>query len=788
MDASSIFSRERFDLGTAGVGKWKIAWAEEPPYGVVTIADGEALGLAFAECVVPGCFENDLYELGVVPDPFFGTNPRKVNSFAEKQHVFYAKKFEYTKKEDAEAYLVFEGLDCFAEIYLNGRHAASTANMMIGHEMPADEFLFDGLNEVMVHIRPARDEAVKFEYPQLVDSLMINMESVYARKAAHMYGWDIMPRFISAGVFRPVYIEHKPIERFEEVYLKTVAASDGEAELILHYKFSGRLREKYQLKIEMSCGDSIIEKTIEPVFIAGKTRIAIKNPKLWRPSGRGEAHLYGVNIELMKDGARLDSARFKHGVRTVGLVRTSLTTSTMDGEFVFTVNGEKIFAKGTNWVPADAFHFRDRARIPAMLAMASDLGCNMIRCWGGNIYEDELFYDICDERGILVWQDFGMACSIYPQDDAFCKVIADEAEAVVKRLRSHACVALWSGDNECDQAYRWGISHADPNTNRLTRAILPEAVRVHDGSRPYIGSSPFIDADAAGADERYLTEAHLWGPRNYHKSAYYRNSLCHFVSEIGYHGCPSPVSLKKFISEAKLWPWEDNDEWTAHATAPLPGTYEYRVGLMAKQITELFTETPDNLADFAFASQAAQAEAKKFFIEMFRIAKWKRTGIIWWNLIDGWPQFSDAVVDYYFEKKLAYNFIKNSQQSVCVMLGEPDGWEQDVVLSNDTRSDVTIECTITDAGSGEKVFNGAFTARADSSVIIGRLPYRRNLKRMYTIEWTTGAAGAAGATGAGGVTGATGAGGVNHYLAGQPPFELSEYKKLLEAAGIIPAR
>ena len=170
--------------------------------------------------------------------------------------------------------------------------------------------------------------------------------------------------------------------------------------------------------------------------------------------------------------------------------------------------------------------------------------------------------------------------------------------------------------------------------------------------------------------------------------------------------------------------------------------------------------------DFAFASQVVQAEAKKFFIERFRMAKWKRTGILWWNLIDGWPQFSDAIVDYYFNKKLAYEVIKNCQQDVCVMLGEPDAWHQDVVFVNDTRTDKRINCEITDVEQGEVVFSGSFTAKADASVVVGKIPYMRNKQRLFVMRWTGDASGA------------------NHYLAGQPPFLLADYRKLLAASGL----
>jgi beta-mannosidase len=755
--------RERIDLN----GAWKVAWTEAPP-DAATMAEGIAAGLVFHDCKVPGCIETDLHALGVLPDPFFGMNPLAVNEFTQKLHVFYAKAFTYSSKDGFDPFLVLEGVDCFADIYLNGEEADWLGNALIEHDLDISEYLRDGTNELFIHIRPAREEATHFEYPQMLYALKINMESVYVRKAAHMYGWDIMPRFISAGLYRPVYVEYRPAVRFEDVYLKTtkLAGDHSSAQLLLHYKFTGDLYEKYRVRIDMTCGDSAVAAEVVPVFIAGNFWIDVKNPKLWHPKGRGAANLYDVRVSLFAGGVCVDTLCFRHGIRMIELLRTSVVDAQGQGEFVFKVNGEKIFAKGTNWVPADAFHWRDKERLPKMLEMANDLNCNMIRCWGGNVYEDELFYDICDESGILIWQDFGMACAVYPQDAEFQNMLAYEAEAVVKRLRSHACVALWSGDNECDWAYEWAGSRTDPNTNVLTRKVLTEAVRLHDGTRPYIGSSPYFDEEGYKTGERFLSEIHLWGPRDYFKSGYYIHSPSRFVSEIGYHGCPSPESMKKFLSPDKLWPWQGNDEWLLHASSPFPDVYPTRVPLMANQIGELFTESPDNLEDFSFASQAVQAEAKKFFIEMFRMAKWNRTGILWWNLIDGWPQFSDAIVDYYYDKKLAYGFVKASQQDVCVMLAESDAWHQQIYIVNDTPDAKTLSYEIQDVETGIVEAAGTHTVKADSSTAVGKIPFVRSKQRMFAMTWTGDASGK------------------NHYLAGQPPFTLAEYKQLLKKSGV----
>ena len=746
-------------------GEWQFAYAFEPPAEPATTAEGlRSLGLELRPCQVPGNFELDLHAAGLIEEPFFATNIIALRKY-EHAHVWYTRRFAAAESQGQTAELVFEGVDCFAEIYLNGQHLLSCDNMLVAHIACVDGLLREE-NELVVHIRPAVEEAKRYPYPPTLGALDLNYESLYVRKAPHMYGWDIMPRAVSAGLWRPVKLRFRPGERLEEVFLETTSiAADGAATLALHYRARthGGPGDNYELALEGACGESRFYQRLRMPFEAGRFLFTLPGARLWWPRGRGQQHLYEVTATLLKSGLPLDVMTFRHGIRTIALARTSVTTPEGDGEFCFYVNGERFFALGTNWVPADAYHSRDRARLPAMLALADDLGCNMIRCWGGNVYEDDLFYEYCDERGILVWQDFALACAIYPQDAEFRARLEREARAVVKRLRQHPCLALWAGDNECDFAYSWFGRRRDPNTNALTRELLPGVLREEDETRPYLPSSPYMDEVAFQKGDRYLPEHHLWGPRDYYKSAFYRDSLCHFASEIGYHGCPSPESVRRFISLAKVWPYQDNEEWVAHATI-----FAYRVELMAKQIRELFGEVPDNLDEFAFASQASQAEAKKFFIELFRTHKWRRTGILWWNLIDGWPQFSDAVVDYYFVKKLAYGFIKRAQQPLLIALREPENWGQDIIACNDTRSPAPLRYTIRDLDRDQVMAAGEAEAAADVVTVLGRLPFSMGEHRCYLIEWESPV----------GL-------GRNHYLAGNPPFSLEKYRAWLGKAGLL---
>jgi beta-mannosidase len=503
------------------------------------------------------------------------------------------------------------------------------------------------------------------------------------------------------------------------------------------------------------------------LFGAGVVRFTVSEPDLWWPRGRGAAALYEVTVELVRDGRVLDSRSFRHGIRTVTLDRSSSAGSADRGQFQFSVNGEPTFVLGTNWVPLDAYHARDVQRIPDALGLVVELGCNLIRCWGGNVYENDLFYDLCDAEGLLVWQDFAMACAIYPQDSSFQAVIRDEVRQVVRRLRGHPCILVWVGDNECDEQYAWKSRRRDPNDNVLTRHVIPAVLREEDPSRPYLPSSPFIDPFDFGNPERDLVEDHLWGPRDYYKSPFYTSTRVRFTSEIGYHGCPDVESLRRFLTPERLWPYQDNPEWLLHATSPFPGidTHDYRVELMANQVRALFGTVPDTLDDFVYASQASQAEALKFFIDSFRAEKWTRTGIIWWNLLDGWPQFSDAVVDYYFVRKRAFDFIRRAQSPIALILREPAAGSQELVVSNDTRRDERIRFEVRAVDDRRVILAGRATARADAVTTLGRI-VDQGVQGLYQLTLTRGDE----------IT-------VGTYLGGRPPFDLEQYRAWMRTAG-----
>lgn len=705
-----------------------------------TIADIENSHFYTCDGTVPGNFELDLMRAGKMDDLFYSTNTLKAQKL-ENLHLWYYSEFEAQEN----SYLHFEGIDTISDIYINGSLAASTDNMFMAYDV--DKYIRCGKNEVVVHIKPVMIEARKYDNPVSSNALDHIFSALYIRKAAHTYGWDIMPRIVSAGLWKPVTVMSKKKDRIKNVYIVTSSINKTEktAQMYFHINanLSGDFVTEYTVKVKGKCGESTFEAKKKLWHTSFNFHFDIHNVMLWYPRNYGEPNLYETTVELYHGDELCDTYSFNLGVRTVKLNMSEATDKDGNGEFCFEVNGQKIFVLGTNWVPLDAFHSRDEERLDKALEMLKDIGCNAVRCWGGNVYESHRFYDFCDKNGILVWQDFAMGCAVYPMEEEFCKRLEKEIVYIVKQLRNHPSIVLWAGDNENDMAYAyWNgfFAGRNPIDYFVTRECVKRAVNTHDYARPYLASSPFL-SDKAFKEKLPMPEDHLWGPRDYFKGQFYGTSVCHFASETGYHGFPSVNSLKKFLAEPEKLFNEDGtptDEYLVHAagmdTDP-NGPYAYRIRLAYNQVVTLFGKAADNLADFVKQSQISQAEAKKYFIERFRLSKWRRTGIIWWNLVDGWPQVSDAVVDYYYSKKLAYHYIKRSQNPVCLMFDEPDNGVCSLYGVNDLQTDTDVAFKVTDVLNEKTILMGKAKLVANSSLAIAQMPVSSADKTFYLIEW-----------------------------------------------------
>ena len=709
--------------------------------------------------VVPGNFELDLLRAGKIEDPFFSTNILKLQEL-ENRHLFYTLRFDapdtltsptgkapgaYQVHDADIPILRFEGIDTAAEIYLNGNMVCFAENMFLPYEIPCPDLRPQG-NELIVHILPSTIYARRHELTPANFAQYYNYASLALRKAAYMFGWDIMPRAVSGGIWKPVYLIQKNAERLEHTYLyvNSLDAQKRIAKLNLFYQIKSDEDDLRPLKITVDgqCGTSTFHAEQELWYTAGNCRFTVENALLWYPKNAGEPNLYHVKIRLWRGECQVDEREFEFGIRTVELVRTSTIDENGNGDFHFRVNGKKIFVLGTNWVPLDPYPSQNPKRLPKALELLDDIGVNTVRLWGGNVYEDEAFFDFCDRHGILVWHDFAMGCAVYPQNELFQLQLREEATAIVRRTRQHACLALWAGDNECDLAFSWNGLRRDPNVNVLTRKVLAEVIRDEDPVRPYLPSSPYLDQTAYDT-RAALSEDHLWGPRDYFKGNYYKNAKCAFASETGYHGCPSPETLKRFIRPEQLYPITDEngkvrEDWTVKASAMElreGASYTYRIPLMTSQVKTMFGDIPDSLEMYAKLSQISQAEAFKYFIERFRIGKWKRTGIIWWNLLDGCPQISDAIVDYYFVKKLAYSYIKRSQAPLCMMFDESCENKRSLFAVNDTPNDEVLTYRVREIHSGAEICTGKVLAPADSAIVACTVPATDDENKFYFIEW-----------------------------------------------------
>lgn len=413
----------------------------------------------------------------------------------------------------------------------------------------------------------------------------------------------------------------------------------------------------------------------------------------------------------------------------------------------------------------------------------------MARCWGGNVYPEDRFFDLCDEAGIMVWQDFNMACAVYPKTEEFLDSIDMEARKIVPRFRNHPSLALWSGNNECDDAFQWamrdGRPSIDPNLDVSTRKTIPGVLKELDPNRAYLPSSPYHSPAvfAAGNKTDLMPEVHLWGPRGYFKDSFYVSSPAHFASEIGYHGCPSRSSLERMMDADSVEPWvtghEWNEEWLTKSCRSTPDDKSTlgRNDLMVNQIKAFFGTCPETLDEFILASQITQAEAMKFFVELFRqnkgsgTEKGEKQGILWWNIRDGWPILSDAVVDYYFNKKLAFHYIQRVQRDVQAICCEEAGRQHAVVVVNDTLKPARGHVEINRAGETAKLLSTAFDVEPNGKATLGALPHPAK-NEMWQLKWTTEDTGLH----------------TNHYLAFTPTVSFEEYKEWLKIPGLLPVK
>ncbi len=466
-------TKQVLSLNSGGNGEWTLYYGVQDKEAPQTPQELLQSDYKKVPATVPGNVEIDLEREGIIEDPMIGTNVYHLRKF-ETYAWWYAREFDAPEVKPGERIeLAFDGIDCIADIWLNGKKIAVIENMLVEHHYDVTELLQEN-NELFVYIKSTVLEARK----HLRNNFGIRdnqlAEAVSIRKPGHMFGWDIMPRFISAGIWKDVKLEIIPATYFSSVYwvTKNVYPDVKKANLYVDWQFqTDRLNiDDLTITFELERdGKYLLQREIPVITTVARERMwGLEDVDLWWPRGFGEQALYNATLKITdKNGKVLCENKQKIGIRDAKLVVTPINTVEEPGKFHFEINGEYIFVKGTNWVPLDGLHSRDIQHVDEAVGMLVDLNCNMIRMWGGNVYESDRFYDLCDANGIMVWHDFSLACTTYPQDIGFKNKVKTEADKVIRRLRNHASIVLWAGNNENDVSLTWADdqTHLDPNTD-----------------------------------------------------------------------------------------------------------------------------------------------------------------------------------------------------------------------------------------------------------------------------------------------------------------------------------
>ena len=657
---------------------------------------------------VPGCVHTDLLANGKIEDPFYRLNEHKLQ-WIDKVNWEYKTNFhidEATLSRDRIA-LDFKGLDTYADVFVNGTQVLSADNMFREWMVDVKTQVKAGDNELRILFRSPIVEGLKkydangYVIPVSDNDQAVNgevpdgkMVSVYTRKAGYHFGWDWGPRLVSSGLWRPVYLTAWDDARIENLQLKQNSVSEKEATLTAEFEVDANKANSATISIEndgVELAKADVELT-EGISIYS-VDFKIDNPKLWWTNGLGEAHLYNIKGKLAI-GSRITEKSERIGIRTLELVRDKDEKGT---SFYFKLNGVPVFMKGANYIPNDIFLSRVTPEMYQKVVNTSKISnFNMLRVWGGGIYENDLLYDLCDENGILVWQDFMFACAMFPGDQAFLDNVKQEATDNIKRLRNHPSIALWCGNNEILAAWLgWGWKQKEEaksqeNADKIWKSytdifhrILPDAVAANDPGRSYWDSSPCAGegkiSDLANGDEHYWGV--WWGKDPF---SMYATHIARFMSEYGFQSFPELKTVKQYAVP------EDYDIYSdvmkSHQRSSIGnGTIEYYMLQDYKK--------PKDFASFLYVNHVLQAEGIKFALEGHRRASPYCMGSLFWQINDCWPVASWSSTDYYQRWKALQYFAKKGFEPVLVSpYKDKDSLKVDII--NDKLTEIKAQLVI----------------------------------------------------------------------------------------------
>jgi len=649
---------------------------------------------------VPGVVHTDLMNNGIIDDPYFRLNERSVQWIDKEDWVYKTSLTaapEIFEKDNIELY--FKGLDTYADVYLNDSLVLKANNMFREWRVPVKPLLRKGANELRIYFHsPVKIDLPKFDaihYPieagndQSENGGLLNKKiSVFARKAGYHYGWDWGPRLVTSGIWRPAYLVGWNDLRLDNIYYRqddvsakqarinaiagVVADKDGTATLTIRAE---GIKDTWTKTVPVQKGYNTIE-----------IPVVVRNPRLWWTNGLGEAYRYPFTATVSMNN-HSDSRTVQLGLRKLEVIREKDAGGV---SFYFRLNGVNVFAKGANYVPQDNFLPRvTPERYKQTILDAVHANMNMLRVWGGGIYENDLFYDLCDEYGILIWQDFMFACSTYPMNPEMLENIRQEAAENIIRLRNHPCIALWCGNNENHTAwFNWGWMKRYENLGVLPElrkdykdvfdGILPDAVKKYDPLVFYWPSSPYGgDPDASCETGKAIWnpngDAHYWGVWHGRDSIANFNIIrARFFSEYGFQSFPEYQSVLKYAPEER-----DHDIYSDVMMA------HQRGGSQANRLIEWYLlneyRKPKDFQSFLYLGQLLQGDAIRMAMEAHRRDMPYCMGSLFWQHDDCWPVASWASRDYYGRWKAQHYFAKKAYNDILVS-----------PIANDNQLDIYI--------------------------------------------------------------------------------------------------
>lgn len=633
---------------------------------------------------VPGDITNDLYRAGKIPDPYFGLNHLKLREVADRDFVYTAKFFVKPDDIGAEqdAFLKFKGVDLFSEIFLNGVRLGDTDNMFKEYVFCVNDILKDGENTLEVKMRSATAYMKSLDCKNYF--AVFNVPRIFLRKEQCCFGWDWAPDIPGYGIWQDVELYTESKNKITNV--RCVANDRGEAVFHLEINYSVRPYytnegdyvvppKTYEDKLRVLLakepvyfgeGESLTEKAFEGAEIC-ETDVGgyksflcfhLRNAALWYPIGYGRQPLYPYKAQLVRNGKVIDEKVGRIGFRSVALSEPVIGDTMLGYKLI--VNGVEVYPRGANWVPIDCFTGRiEDQKYKKLIDLAAEGSFNMLRVWGGGIYEKDIFYDFCDEKGVMVWQDFMFACADIPENEKeWAKKAEEECVYQVKRLRNHPSLVYWCGGNEKTGSFGAKISLGDRFTNVILRGIVDH----YDGTRPFARQSPCSHTDGGndcGSGESHFSAFEPSMKKGYDK---YRETVAEtivpFASECATMGPHSLETYRKIFPENKLFPmnelWNDRLMENPYAAVKMPFAKA-----QLKAATDLYGAVED-IRSFIEKASLAHAEMLSCQIGFQRAHKGLTSGFLLWMYSEPWPSGTWSVIDFYTEPKQAYYAVKRA--------------------------------------------------------------------------------------------------------------------------------